>query len=100
MASPAAGESCFSNPLEKDRPMRRMLLLIACLAATAPAMGQTSDVEQFVAAGEAALAATDASFFNRFLADEWTAITGDGATVTKTEILKSMKDGTFKIESL
>ncbi len=80
--------------------MRRMLLLIACLAATAPALGQTSDVEQFVAAGEAALAANDAAFFDRFLAEEWTVIGPDGTTVTKTEILKSMKDGTFKLESL
>jgi ketosteroid isomerase-like protein len=83
--------------------MRRMLLVAATLAATAPAMGQTSNPEKELTAlakeVDAAFARNDAAFFDRLNADDWTLINPEGEAQSKAQVLKEMKDGTFKVES-
>ncbi len=83
--------------------MRRMLLVAVTLAATAPAMGQTSDAEKELTAlakeSDAAFARNDTAFFDRVLADDWTLITTEGEVQDKAQARREMKDGTFKVES-
>lgn len=83
--------------------MRRMLLVAVTLAATAPAMGQTSDADKELTAlakeSDAAFARNDTAFFDRVLAEDWTLITTEGEVQDKAQARREMKDGTFKVES-
>lgn len=83
--------------------MRRLLLVAATLAATAPAMGQTSNAEKELMAlakeGDAAFFKNDTAFSERVLAEEWTLIDPEGVTKSKAQVLKEAKEGTFKVVS-
>ena len=84
--------------------MRRMLLVAAALAATAPAVGQTSDAEKEIVAlvkeFDAAFVKNDTTFMERILADDWMAITPDGEVMTKAQMQKGMKEGDLKFGAL
>lgn len=84
--------------------MRRMLLVAATLAATAPAMGQTSTAEKelmtLAKELDAAFAKNDTVFLDRVNAEDWTLISPEGEVKSKAQVQKEMKDGTFKIESV
>jgi len=81
-----------------------MLLVAATLAATAPAMGQTSNAEKELTTlakeADAAFAKNDMVFFDRVNADDWTLITPEGETKSKAQVLKEAKEGVFKVESV
>ena len=83
--------------------MRRMLVVAAILAATAPVMGQTSNAEKELTTlaeqVEAAFARNDAAFLDSVNADDWTFIGPGGVISNKTQAYKNMRDGTMKVES-
>ncbi len=84
--------------------MRRMLLVAAILAATAPAMGQTSDaVKELTTLAketDAAMLKNDTAFFDRVMVDDYMFIGTDGDVVSKAQMVKEMKNGILKFESL
>ena len=83
--------------------MRRMLVVAAILAATAPAMGQSSNAEKELTTlaeqVEAAFARNDTAFLDSVNADDWTFIGPGGVVMNKAQAYKNMRDGTMKVES-
>jgi ketosteroid isomerase-like protein len=86
--------------------MRHTLLMAALLAVTAPTPGRAADADAEREVAKLSKQMTDAfvkgdmTFAAGVMADDWMIITGNGLAVGKSQLLKEVKDGTLKYESL
>jgi hypothetical protein len=81
-----------------------LALIAICLLAAPRALGQGGTVEQQITAlsdqETAAYLKADTSFFEKYVADDRTAIHRDGKLSTKAQEIENLKSGTLKYEAI
>ncbi len=83
-----------------------MLLVCACLAPAyggskkpATTMTTVDEIKQLERNWTAAMEAANSSQLSQILADDWTGLYTDGATLTKQQFLGELKSGDMKLQS-